>query len=175
MDILEKRDLYDINRKLTGETIFKGEEIPKDRYIIVVLVFIQNSKGEFLIQKRSIRKNGKYASTGGHAKSGETSLQGIQSEIQEEIGLSVNENELELIYEGREDNTQVFFDIYYLKEDIDINDLVLQEEEVESVQWFNSNEIKLLINDGLFMDSHAEEFFRMIDIFKDRGIDIENI
>ena len=50
---MEKRDLYDINRNLTGETIFKSEDIPKDRYIVVVLVFIQNSEGKFLIQKRS--------------------------------------------------------------------------------------------------------------------------
>ena len=46
---MEKRDLYDINKNLTGETIYKGEQIPKDRYILVVLIFIQNSKGEFLI------------------------------------------------------------------------------------------------------------------------------
>ena len=54
---MERRDLYDENRNLTGETILKGEEIPKGRYIVVVLVFIQNSKGEFLIQKRSKIKN----------------------------------------------------------------------------------------------------------------------
>lgn len=53
---MEKRDLYDINRHLTGETILKDEKIPKDRYILVVLVFIQNSKGEFLIQKEVFRK-----------------------------------------------------------------------------------------------------------------------
>lgn len=39
---MEKRDLYDINRKLTGETIFKGEKIPENRYILVVMVFIEN-------------------------------------------------------------------------------------------------------------------------------------
>ena len=58
---MEKRDLYDINRKLTGETIYKNEKIPANRYILVVLVFIQNSQGKFLIQKRSKQKDGKYA------------------------------------------------------------------------------------------------------------------
>ena len=70
---MEKRDLYDKERNLTGETIFKGEEIPEGRYIVVVLVYIQNSDGKFLIQKRSDKKNGKYAATGGHPKSGENS------------------------------------------------------------------------------------------------------
>ena len=51
---MEKRDLYDINRSLTGKTICKGEPIPKNNYIVVVLVFIQNNDGKFLIQKRNL-------------------------------------------------------------------------------------------------------------------------
>ena len=66
---MEIRDLYDKDRNLTGETILKGEQIPENRYIIVMLIFIQNSEGKFLIQKRSKIKNGKYATTGGHPKS----------------------------------------------------------------------------------------------------------
>ena len=49
---MEKRDLFDINRNLTGETICKGEKIPEGKYIAVVLCFIQNSNGQFLIQKK---------------------------------------------------------------------------------------------------------------------------
>lgn len=105
---MEKRDLYDINRHLTGETILKDEKIPKDRYILVVLVFIQNSKGEFLIQKRSIQKDGKYASTGGHPKTSENSIQGMITEIKEEIGLDVIPEELQLFYSDRDDIDQVF-------------------------------------------------------------------
>ena len=41
---MEKRDLYDINRNLTGETIYKNEPTPNGKYITVVLVFIQNSQ-----------------------------------------------------------------------------------------------------------------------------------
>ena len=105
---MEKRDLYDKNKQLTGETIYKGEEIPDGRYIIVVLVFIQNSKGEFLIQKRSKEKNGKYATTGGHPKSGENSLQGIVTEVKEEIDIELKEEDLKLFYSGKSD--KVFWD-----------------------------------------------------------------
>ena len=169
---MEKRDLYDINRNLIGETIFKGEKIPTNRYILVVLVFIQNSIGQFLIQKRSKEKDGKYGSTGGHPKSGETSLDGIISEIREELGLSVFPEELELVYSGREDSRQVFFDTYYMKKDLNISDLVLQKEEVDFVEWDSIPKIEQLINDGLFLNSHAEEVYRLIDIFKKRGINI---
>lgn len=115
----------------------------------------------------------KYASTGGHPKSGETSIQGICTEIQEELGLTVNEDELDLIYSGREDARHVFFDVYYLKKDFDIKDLVLQKEEVDFVEWDSLDRIKKLIDDDLFLSNHAEKVYRMIDVFKERGINLE--
>lgn len=170
---MEKRDLYDINRNLTNETVLKGEPIPDGKYIIVVLSYIQNSDGDFLIQKRSKRKDGLFALTGGHAKSGESSLEAIITEIKEELGLTVLPDELELVYSGREDKTHVFFDNYYIKKDVDINELVLEEDEVESVRWASLNEIKEMITKDIFLKNHAEEVYRLIDIFKDRGINLE--
>lgn len=170
---MEQRDLYDINRKLTGKTIYKGEKIPDGNYILVVLVFIKNSKNEFLIQKRSIEKDGTYGFTGGHAKTGENSIQAMQTEIKEELGVTIDENELELIYSGRSDRGHTFFDLYYTEKDIDIKDMVLQKEEVEFVEWDTVEKVKQLIDEGIFKENHIEEFFRMLDIFKRRGIDFE--
>ena len=154
---MEKRDLYDENRQLTGETICKGEELQEGKYILVVLVFIQNSKGEFLIQKRSEIKNGKYATTGGHPKSGESSIQGILTEIKEEIGLDVKAEDLQLYYSGK--GTYSFWDDYYIKMDVpNIEELKLQKEEVESVCWLTEEEIKQLMNEDKFFINHYEEF-----------------
>ena len=58
---MELRDLYNENKELTGKTIYKGQDVPKGRYYITVVVFIQNSKNEFLIQKRVKKKDGKWA------------------------------------------------------------------------------------------------------------------
>ena len=153
--LMEKRDLYDENRKLTGETIFKGEKIPKDKYIVVVLIFIQNSKGEFLIQKRSARKNGKFATTGGHPKSGESSIQGIITEVEEEIGLKLNPKDLKLYFSGKSEAERVFWDDYYVKMDIqDIKQLKLQEDEVSSIEWLSENEIINLVKQDKFFKNH---------------------
>lgn len=165
---MEKRDLYDKDRNLTGEFIFKGEPVPKGKYIIVILVMIQNSKGEFLIQKRSKQKGGKFAATGGHVKSGQTSVEGMIDEIQEEIGLAVKSEELELLYSSREDDQDVFFDLYYMKKDFEISDLVLQEEEVESASWKTIEEIDELIKQDMFLINHAEEVYRTIEILNKR-------
>ena len=164
---MEQRDLYDINRKLTGNTIFKGDPIPEDNYIIVVLVFIQNSEGKFLIQKRSKIKNGKYATTGGHPKSGEDSIQGILSEVKEEIGLELNPKDLQLYYTGRSDTERVFWDDYYIRMDIDnISNLTLQKEEVESVCWLSADEIHSLMKDDKFFSNHSEEFEILLNWLK---------
>lgn len=169
---MEKRDLYDINKKLTGETIYKNEKIPANRYILVVLVFIQNSQGKFLIQKRSKQKDGKYASTGGHPKTGETSIDGMITEIKEELGLTVKPKELELIFSGQENVKQVFFDIYYMRKDFNISDLKLQKEEVDFVEWLSFKEVETLIKKDLFLESHAEELYRLKEIFEKRGVNI---
>ena len=160
---MEKRDLYDENKKLIGKTIYKGEEIPDNRYILVVLIFIQNSEGKFLIQKRSQRKNGKYATTGGHPKAGESSLQGILTEVKEEIGLDLNPNDLQLYFSGRSDEEKVFWDDYYIKMDVeDIEKLKLQTEEVELVEWFSEDEIVQLMKQDKFFKNHYEEFENLI-------------
>ena len=161
--ILEKRDLYDFNRNFTGETIYKGEPIPKNRKILVVLSFIKNSDDKFLIQKRSLEKGGKYAFTGGHPKAGETSIQGMITEIKEEIGLDVFPEELKLFYSDSDD--EVFFDLYFIEKDFDISKLILQKEEVDSVQWFSIDEIMELISKCVFHDSHIEAFEKLLRCF----------
>ena len=168
---MEKRDLYDKNRNLTGETVLKGEETPEGKYIVVVLVYIQNSEGEFLIQKRSQRKNGLYATTGGHPKSGEDSIQGILTEVEEEIGLKLDSKDLQLYFSGKSDKERVFWDDYYIKMDIeDINKLKLQTEEVESVKWFSEEQIKELMRQDKFFRNHYEEFEILVEwLKKNRG------
>ena len=173
---MERRDLYDINRNITGETIYKGENIPADRYIVVVLVYIQNSEGKFLIQKRSERKNGLYATTGGHPKSGESSIQGIITEVNEEIGLKLDSKDLKLYFTGRQDKERVFWDDYYVKMDVkEINKLKLQEEEVSSLEWFSEDEIKQLMKEGKFFRNHYEEFEILLDWLNRKNIWGEDI
>ena len=112
---MEYRDLYDLNRNLTGEKILKGEEIPNNRAILMVVIFIENSKGQFLMQKRSKEKGGLWATTGGHPKTGETSLEGIIQECKEELGITISNPILFKKASGK----QAFCDLYYINKDVD--------------------------------------------------------
>ena len=164
MDV-ELRDLYDKNRHLTGEVIRKGDPIPNNKYILVVLAIIQNSKGDFLIQKRSKQKGGRFAFTGGHAKTGENSIQAIITEVKEELGLDIAPTELKLFYSDKDEDC--FFDLYYVKKDFDLNSLILQKEEVESVCWLSIDEINSLMNEDKFFKNHYEEFEILLNWLKE--------
>lgn len=155
---MEKRDLYNIHKENTKNTIFKDEEIPDKFYALVVLVLIQNSNNEILVQKRSKQKGGEYGLTSGHPKSNETSLSGIISEIKEELGMDVLPEELKLMYSERNDSDRCFYDLYYLKKDCEEEKMLLQKEEVENVYWFPERKVNELCENGEFKNSHIEAY-----------------
>lgn len=162
----EYTDLYDENKNLTGEKLFreKGTKliVPKGRYSVVVLVFIENSKGEFLFQMTSKRKKNVWATTGGHVKSGQTSKEAIIEEIKEELGIDINEDEVKLFKTYKYDDA--FKDVFYIKKDIDINSLTYQEDEVEYVKYLTKDEILDLINNnGNIRKTNIDAFLDIIN------------
>lgn len=152
---MEYRDLYDENKQLTGEKILKGDDVPKGRYYITVAVFIENSKNEFLLQIN--KKFNMWTTTGGHPKSGESSLEGIVIEVKEELGVDVDASKFELFKTIKTEDD--FVDLYYLKEDIDLSSVEMQEEEVANVGWFSRDAIEELIKEDKFLPPHIE-FYR---------------
>lgn len=69
------------------------------------------------------------ATTGEHVKLGQTSYEAILSEASEELGINISNDNVKKV------DSYIFgfafIDVYYLKKDIEINDLELQYEEVE--------------------------------------------
>lgn len=153
---MELRDLYDENKNVTGLTFVKGEQVPKGYYYLIVAIYIQNSKGEFLIQKRVASKGGKWATTAGHPKAGENSLEGLFVEVEEEIGIDLRSDK-PVLFETCTKNDQ-FFDIYYLKKDINLQDIKIQKEEVDDIKWATIDEIKKMKEQDEFHEGHYRMF-----------------
>ena len=154
---MEYRNLYGKNRNLISKKIAKGEPVPKGYNINIVVCFMENSEGKFLMQKRSPEKDGLWATTGGHPKSGENSLTGMHTEILEELGLDINPNELKLVTTVQ-DNKYIC-DIYYLKKDINIiDDIIMQTSEVANVKYLTKNEIEDMYKKSNFKKSHYHIF-----------------
>ena len=74
---------------------------------------------------------------------GETSKQSIITEIKEELGIDVVEENIKIFKTIKTEDDFVY--IYYLKEDIDIKKIKIQKEEVEDVKWATIDEINELI------------------------------
>lgn len=158
----EKRELLDENENKTGEYIFVGQNIPKNRLVRAVRFFIENSEGKFLIQKRSKNRDDKYGTTGGHPKFGESSLEGIINEVKEELGLSITNDDIMLVAKTRWNND--INDIYYMKKDInDLSKLSLQKEEVDNIFWLSIDEIEEINSRGNMLESHYYFFKKLLE------------
>lgn len=120
-------------------------------------VWIINSKNQILIQKRSPKKRQSpnvWAMTGGSVIKGETSLQTIERETQEELGIQLNMGNIQFIkhYKTR----TVWLDTYFIRQDIDLKDVVMQEDEVFEVVILNIQTIYTWSTMVLFLIQSVE-------------------
>ena len=125
------------------------------------MVVIRNSNGEFLMQKRSLSKGGDWGVTGGHPKSGETPIEGIITEVKEELGLDFsNENFIE--YDSGCDGKDCY-KMYFVTKDINIDDITIQQEELSEVRWFTMDELKSMVNSGELNEDQIDCFNKVCD------------
>lgn len=155
----ELRDLYDINSNKTDKTYRKGDKIPKGYYPMVVMVVIRNSKGEFLMQKRALSKGGDWGVTGGHPKAGETPIEGIITEVKEELGLDFS-NENFILYNSGCDGKDCY-KMYFVNKDINLNDITIQEDELSEVRWFSMEELKNMVDSGNLNEDQIACFIKV--------------
>lgn len=147
---MEFWDVYDENRRLTGRTHKRGEPMKEGENHLVVGAIVFNSKNEILVTKRSDCKEkgpGMWESTGGAVIAGEDSRTGMQRELFEETGISAELNELVLLKEQH--HGHAFLDIYIVKKDVAIHEIILQETETQAAKWlpFDCWRQKLLENE----------------------------
>lgn len=163
---MEIWDLLDEQGNKTERTIIKGQKIPKGYYHLGADVWIVNSENQILIQKRSPKKKHQpnvWAMTGGSVITGETSVQTIKREVEEELGVTLKIENVKLIKQYKTGTT--WLDVYFVKQDIKIEDIVMEEEEVTEVKWASYKEIEQLFSSNQFMKDRWE-FVR--DILKIR-------
>ena len=151
-------DIVDENGVPTGETVTRAKAHAKGihhRTVHIWVIRYNEGIAEVLLQKRALTKDsfpGQYdTSSAGHIQAGDEPLESAIRELSEELGIFATENQLHLIgtfpikYE-KEFHGQVFKDneiafVYTYEEPVDVDKLVIQKEELDSVAWFNLNEV----------------------------------
>lgn len=152
---MELLDVYDNLGNKTGRVVERGnksETFNDNEHIAVTNIYIENDKGEFLIQKTSKEKGGHYASTGGHINHGEDAFSTIVREVKEELGIDISNDNIISLGHICVDFPIRF--IFYLKKNINLNDIVLQKDEVESISYMSIDKIKDILDKGLMRKGH---------------------
>ena len=160
---MELLDVYDSLGNKTGRVVERGnkdETFNDNEHIAVAIIYIENDKGEFLIQKTSKEKGGHYSSTGGHINHGEDAYSTIVREVNEELGIDIgNDNIISLGHICVDFPVRFMF---YLKKNIDLDDITLQRNEVESISYMSVDKIKDILDKGLMHKGHYKVFEKVL-------------
>ena len=153
---MEYFDILNKDGSRSGQIAPKGELLSNDQYYLGAHAYIHNSKGDFLLQKRSETKDflpGGWDIHMGHVMAGETSETAIIREIHEELGVKIEK--VTFLKRVLWEKYNHFIDIFVVCKDIDICELTLQKSEVEDAKYVSRDEmIKLIRN----MDYRPEEY-----------------
>lgn len=151
---MEIWDVYDAAGQKTGKLSERNAALGAGQYHLVVFLWIRNSRGEFLLSRRSAGKTYAHCweTPGGAALQGEGSQTAVMREAGEEIGLKIRPHELKKLdrtfYEHK--FRSFIADVWLLNRDIEEKTLVLQPEEVEAVRWCKRDNVKQMIENQKF-------------------------
>ncbi len=152
----EMLDIFDINGNHLGvrtrsychsDEARRGGEFHK-----AVWIWIKNSKGKLLVQKRAkfkkVHPNKWAAPSAGHVDAGESCIDTCVRETKEELGLNVKKEDFIFLREWVNKEGMELAQTYLLIVDIEEKDIVLQKEEVSEVKWLKYDEfVKLIYSD----------------------------
>jgi len=154
-------DVYDAEGKLTGRTHLRREALSPEEYHLCVHVWIQDSRGRFMLTKRSENKSmpGLWESTGGSVTAGEDSFSAALREVEEETGiiLEPSAGELQFRYRG----VSFHCDVWLFRQDFDLSRVRLLEGETCGVMAADRDKVlELLDNDELVPYEYIRDFLK---------------
>lgn len=155
---MEIWDLYNEKRESLVKTHERGSEFSEGEYYLCTEVWVVNPEGKLLItQRHPSKKLGEMweFSGGGVLTDERTSMAAVRG-LQEEIGLQVEERELNFLatYQAR----NYFMDIFVVYRDIDLKSLKLQEKEVIDSKLVSPEDFQGMAEKGLIVKTVARRY-----------------
>jgi len=177
---VELLDILDEDGNFTGEVRTRKEAHQLGLWHRTVHVWVNNSRGQLLIQQRAFDREtspGKWdISAAGHISAGRDSQSSALMEVNEELGISLDPGEPEFLFTVKRPmrrvgdyNIQDFNDVYLVKKDIEVAAITLQEEEVAEILWipFVRLEERVNANDPTLVE-HPEEYQKLFALLHER-------
>ena len=166
---MELIDVYDKFGSKLGKTAKRGEPMEQGEYFLIVDVWIMNEKGEFLISKRTPTTKpepDKWQPTTGGAIAGEDSFSAAIRETKEELGLTLNNDGKRVISFLAWD--KAIIDVWLFRQEVSIDDVVLQPQETDDAMLATSIVIKELVENEKFLSRGRMPYLN--DLFKICGV-----
>lgn len=137
---MEIWDLYDRERRLTGQTMVRGARVPDGMYHLIVDALFLNSKGETLLQRRAKSKHVMpdiWSVAGGSAIRGEDSAAACAREVKEEMGFDPDFSHGRVLMSDVTDREGKNFirDVWLFFQDVPLSQMAYQPEEVQDGMW----------------------------------------
>lgn len=158
-------DIYDKNRIFQNRTILRGTSFKEGDYYVCCEIMVQNPLGEILITQRNPNKKagGLWEFIGGGVLAGETTIQAAVREVKEEIGVNIKESDLSFLLEYKQRN--YFMDIYLVKKDVKVCDIILNAKETVNAKWVSETELQKIIASNEMVRSVARRYIMLKDKF----------
>lgn len=151
---MEYFDIVDENGKPSGAVISRREAHEKGIWHRTSHLWIVRKKGDtdqILLQKRAQNKDSFPGcwdtSSAGHIPAGQEPVESAVRELKEELGLDAAEGDLkpigtlkisfDMVFHDQPFRDREFVNIYVLEKNVDLKDITVQKEEIDTVDWFD--------------------------------------
>lgn len=145
---MEAYDVLDVKGNKLGYKKIRGKEREVNEHILAVHLWIKNKEGKYLMQQRSfnIKAPGRWTPLTGGVIAGETSMEALKRELEEEYGLNLDNYKPKFINKTLPTDNNWFwlYDLYLIEADIDLSLVKFDKEVIETVNYFALEEIEEL-------------------------------
>lgn len=178
---MEYIDIFDENNNPIGEVKEKTQAHEDGNFHRTAHIWIMNDDNELLLQKRSEKKkshpNCWDISGAGHIMARESVIDGAIRELKEELGIEVNEKELQYIVtikSTKNPKNMEFQYVYLLKCNKQVEEYIFEDNEVSEVKYIYYEELEKMVEErveGLLI--HEEEYKDLFKYIRNQNIKIK--
>lgn len=167
----ERVDLYDSNRLFLNKTMNRKDSPQSGEFFIVVHGLLINKFGDILIQQRVSSKelwpNLWDVSCSGALIAGESSQEGLEREIYEELGIRIDlSNTPPTLTASFE---QGFSDYYVIKCDKILDELVIEPNEISDLKWVKPSIIFEYIDQHKFVPYNKQFLKALLEVYSHKS------